>query len=525
MKAFAALHSQLELNSKDDALVISALLKYFASVSDVELPYVIWVLCGKKPKRLLTQQQAQAAAMAICNTPVWLFETSVAHVGNVPETIALLLAKDASAQNQTALSELLEEMIAIGTASLQDKKHFVQQCWQTLAPESLFLFSKLVCGTYRSPISKVVLSKALASHFDVDEHVVQHLLVKPSVASLREAIVLLKEATSSRLQKPFELCKIDLQAEPNFEALGDIADWHLTYLYGGVRCQIVVDENATAIYTATHELITAHLPELQNLHTVLPSGTIIDAEIISFNANHKPHAALVQKRLEAKPPSNKLLQEISITLVVRDLLQLKGCDIRQLSFNERYEILCSLLKNQTLLTLPEQIYCDNWTALYAKHSALRHINAKAIQMQHKFASYDNARQANFAWQASPLHVQAILLYVQPSIQSNGQVLNEYSFAIWHGEELKPFTKATLGLSDDDAKQLMEWVKKNTKEKFGPVRSVNAVQVFELACDDIYESSRHKSGFVASGVRIVAWHKEKAITEASTRQELLEMLTR
>jgi DNA ligase-1 len=87
----------------------------------------------------------------------------------------------------------------------------------------------------------------------------------------------------------------------------------------------------------------------------------------------------------------------------------------------------------------------------------------------------------------------------------------------------PFAKAYSGLTDVELKQVDAFVKKNIKEKFGPVRTVEPSLVFEIAFEGINESKRHKSGIALRFPRISRWRKDKPISEANSLQELQELL--
>ena len=124
---------------------------------------------------------------------------------------------------------------------------------------------------------------------------------------------------------------------------------------------------------------------------------------------------------------------------------------------------------------------------------------------------------------SPYSIDAVLIYAQSGHGRRANLFTDYTFAVWDGDQLVPFTKAYSGLTDKEIFEVDNWVKKNTIEKFGPVRSVKPHWVFEIAFEGINESPRHKSGIALRFPRISRWRKDKLMSDANTKQDLLDLL--
>ena len=127
------------------------------------------------------------------------------------------------------------------------------------------------------------------------------------------------------------------------------------------------------------------------------------------------------------------------------------------------------------------------------------------------------------WKVDPLVIDAVMIYAQAGHGRRANLFTDFTFAVWSGNDLVPFTKAYSGLTDAEFREITAWVRKNTLERFGPVRSVKAEHVFEIAFEGIQESTRHKSGVALRFPRMSRWRKDKPVAEANTLDDLKAML--
>jgi len=146
-------------------------------------------------------------------------------------------------------------------------------------------------------------------------------------------------------------------------------------------------------------------------------------------------------------------------------------------------------------------------------------------LKRKTAPYRVGRRKGdwWKWKVDPLTIDAVMIYAMRGSGRRANLYTDYTFAVWDNGALVPFTKAYSGLTDAEINQVDRWVKANTIERFGPVRSVQAVQVFEIAFEGIQASSRHKSGIALRFPRISRWRQDKPASEADTLQTLQEIL--
>ena len=127
------------------------------------------------------------------------------------------------------------------------------------------------------------------------------------------------------------------------------------------------------------------------------------------------------------------------------------------------------------------------------------------------------------WKLDPLVVDAVMIYAQAGSGRRANLFTDFTFAVRDGNGLVPFTKAYSGLSDAEFRQITAWVRKNTLERYGPVRQVKPELVFEIAFEGIFESPRHKSGIALRFPRMSRWRRDKPVSEANTLADLKEIL--
>ena len=141
------------------------------------------------------------------------------------------------------------------------------------------------------------------------------------------------------------------------------------------------------------------------------------------------------------------------------------------------------------------------------------------------SAYETGRKrgAWWKWKIEPLTIDGVMIYAQKGHGRRADLYTDYTFAVWNGDQLIPFAKAYSGLTDAEIREVDAFVKKNTREKFGPVRTVNAELVFEIAFEGIQDSPRHKSGIALRFPRISRWRKDKPKEEANTLDDLKALL--
>jgi DNA ligase 1 len=237
---------------------------------------------------------------------------------------------------------------------------------------------------------------------------------------------------------------------------------------------------------------------------------------------------ILQTRIGRKNLTPKILKDAPVVLLVYDLLELNGQDLRNTPLSERHRMLEQLASsiNSPELVISETIKFSTWEELTEIRKQSRSMISEGIMLKKLDSVYETGRRKGswWKWKIDPLTIDAVLIYAQRGHGRRANLYTDYTFAVWDEQgKLIPFTKAYSGLTDKELMQVDAFIKKNTLEKFGPVRSVTPQLVFEIAFEGINASPRHKSGIALRFPRILRWRHDKKIEEADTLVNLRKML--
>lgn len=529
MKAFSELYSAIDETTKTNAK-IDALVRYFATADERDAIWCVAFLSGRRPKRTIKSGELKYWCMELAEIPEWLFLESYSIVGDLSETITLVLPPSTS-HHHLLLHETVQLLKSLENASDEQKKTFIQTTWQQLSTPERFIFNKLIGGSFRIGVSQQLVIKALAKHYHLDENSVSHRLTgkwDPETTTLKE--LLFAENANDDHSKPYPFY-LAYQLDQLPEELGNLEEWQIERKYDGIRGQIILRDKQLFVWSRGEELITEKFPEFTHLAELLPQGTVLDGEILPVKNKIPLPFHLMQTRIGRKNVTKKALQEAPLIMMCYDLLEYEGKDIRSQPLWIRRQKLEQLIseasaKSATLaLMLSPVLICKNWEEVKLERTRSRELACEGLMLKHKQSIYESGRRRGnwWKWKVDALTVDGVLIYAQRGSGRRANLYTDYTFAIWDGEELVPFTKAYSGLTDKEILEVDSWIKKNTIEKFGPVRSVIAELVFEIAFEGIQPSPRHKSGIALRFPRIARWRKDKNVKEANTKQDLLQLI--
>ncbi|SEN58779.1 DNA ligase-1 [bacterium A37T11] len=526
MEDFSTLFTEIDQTTKTNAKV-AALVRYFEKADSADMLWAIAILSGNTPKRSIKLGNLKAWAAELAGLPMWLFEECYYIVGDLAETIALCLPPP-TGQIELGLRETIHLLKGITARTDEEKKILICRHWMHIGALERFVFNKLMTGNFRMGLSKQLVIRALSIHFGMDEQMIAHSLMgkwDPDEEKLDRLFT--EEPHTDRQYQPYPFyLAYPLEVDPS--SLGDIHDWLVEKKYDGIRGQIIVRQHKLYIWSRGEELLTDKFPEFETLASVLPDGTVLDGEILPWKDGRPLPFQVMQTRISRKRISPKTLLDTPLAMLCYDLLELGGKDIRILEMRMRRKMLMDLLETYPttgLLHLSPQLHFDNWDDLAVFRADARLHDCEGVMLKKWDSPYEAGRRRGkwWKWKTQALTIDGVLIYAQSGHGRRANLFTDYTFAVWDGDVLVPFAKAYSGLTDKEIAELDNWVKRHTVTKFGPVRSVHPLLVFEIAFEGIQRSSRHKSGVALRFPRILRWRRDKSVAEANHISDLRALI--
>lgn len=536
MKAFAQLFQSLDETNKTNEKV-AVLRDYLTRVPDDDKMNMLALFTGRRPKRPINSTLVRTWALEASNIPDWLFEESYHVVGDLAETMALLMPAGEHSSNKT-LTEWVNEINNISSKTEIEKKEWLINSWAMLDTQERFVFNKLLTGSFRIGVSQSLVIKALAEVTGMAATSLTHRLMGSWMPDTYTYAQLVQdEGAEEDISRPYpfflaypvqETSVVQKSAGELQQALGNAQEWQAEWKWDGIRAQLIKRGGQLFIWSRGEDLATEKFPELHPFLNALPDGTVLDGEILSFSKGLPLSFNVLQTRIGRKNLSKKMLEESPVALIAYDCLEFNGADIRLKTQTERRHILEQL---QLATPFPELfrisplIYFSSWEELTETRAQSRAMVAEGIMLKRKNATYQVGRRRGdwWKWKIDPLSVDAVLIYAQKGHGRRADLYTDYTFAVWDGDKLVPFAKAYSGLTDQEINKVDYFIKRNTLEKFGPVRTVKPQLVFEIGFEGINKSNRHKSGVALRFPRILRWRQDKPKEEADTIDSLKALL--
>ncbi len=532
MKAFAQLIKQLDSTNKTTAK-IKALSDYFSSASEDDKLWTIAILSHKRPPRAVNTTILKEYAAELANIPFWLFDESYHIVGDLAETIALVTPSNPK-ESTKSLSTFLQEIIELKAKSDDEKKTYVLNNWNNLGYYEKFVFTKLFTGGFRIGVSQKIMTKALALSTGIDEDILAYRLMgkwTPQTTSFQKLII--EENKSDEYSKPYPFY-LAYALEEDFTKLGNVKDWAIEHKWDGIRGQLIIRSNEAFVWTRGEELVTDKYPEYGELVSKVENGTVLDGEILVRN----PDGSIgsfnqLQTRIGRKTVSKKQLAEAPVMFKAYDILEYKNKDIRTEAYSVRRTHLEEIVQQANSNTLQLSAYktYNSWEEVKEERKNARALNSEGLMLKQLNSPYRIGRKKGdwWKWKTDPLTIDGVLTYAMRGHGRRSNLFTDYTFGVWTSEdvdnrELVTFAKAYSGLTDAEFKEVDKFIKNNTLERFGPVRSVTPKLVFEIAFEGITLSKRHKSGIALRFPRILRWRKDKPMEEANTVDDLKALIT-
>lgn len=523
MKRFAALFRVLD-RSTGTGDKRTALVSYFRDAPPADAAWALYLLSGGKiagaRTRIASSTELREWIAPLAGIDDWLVADSYDHVGDLAETLALLLDDPAEVAADVPLSVWIEQrLLPIANTDPAQRRAVVETAWRTLDFDQRLVFNKLLTGALRVGVSQRLVQQALAELSGVDiARIAQRMLGawRPTPEFLSGLLSTETLETDRQQPYPFFLAS-PLEGEP--DALGDTTQWLLEWKWDGIRLQLIRRGEDIALWSRGEERLDGRFPEIERAAAALPPGTVIDGELLAWRegeAQPLPFTAL-QTRIARLRPGPKTLADAPARLVAYDLLELAGDDLRERPLRERRALLEQVLAtlDDTRVVASPQVIADSWEAAAVHRAQSRARGVEGLMLKRADSPYRSGRRRGdwWKWKIDPLTIDAVLLYAQAGHGRRSTLYTDYTFGLWHDGELVPVAKAYSGLDDREILDLDRWIRAHTTERFGPVRAVTHEQVFELGFEAVNASRRHKSGIAVRFPRILRWRHDKRPADA------------
>ena len=527
MKDFAALVAAIDETTRTTEKV-DAMVGYFTSAQPADAAWAVHFLSGERPKRLVPVRRLAAWATEASGVPSWLFEECYTAVGDLAETITLLLPESASPVERPLHVWIEEHLLVLAELDEAGQRDSILRSWRELPARERFVWNKLITGGFRVGVSQPLVIRALSRVSGITEGVIAHRLSGTWAPRAESWTALVAEQTTDAdISKPYPFY-LAYALEEELEALGDASGWQVEWKWDGIRAQLVRRRGETYLWSRGEELVTDRFPEIAVAATRLPDGTVVDGEIMPWRDGKPLPFGQLQRRIGRKSLGGRILADVPVVLVAYDLLELGGVDVRNqpLAWRRQHlEELLSSARGETFILSPS-IGVATWREVRDAWRRAREKCAEGLMLKALDGEYGVGRRRGgwWKWKVQPYAVDAVMIYAQAGHGRRASLNTDYTFAVWDGGALVPFAKAYSGLTDAEIRELDAWIRRNTVEKFGPVRSVKPEQVFELAFEGIQPSSRHKSGVAVRFPRIARWRTDKKPEDADTLATLQALMS-
>ncbi|KAA3508832.1 cisplatin damage response ATP-dependent DNA ligase [Agrobacterium vitis] len=536
MRAFATLLDRLVLTPSRNGK-LKLLADYFASVPDPDRGYALGVLAGTLD--LKTVKPALLKELVLERMDPVLFGYSYDYVGDLAETISLVWDQDRGEKAEIAEPSLGEVVALMQSLGRTQVRGAVRDLLDQLDTSGRFAFLKLATGGLRIGVSARLAKQALSdmSGKDVGEiETLWHGLEPPYVSLFAW---LEGGADKPVLATPAIFHSVMLSnpvGNGDLEGL-DPADYAAEWKWDGIRVQLSRHGDTCRLYSRSGDDISGAFPD------VIASANfdgVIDGELLVGGTarSNQPTRSFsdLQQRLNRKSVTTKMLSDYPAFIRAYDLLFTGDQDVRNLGYEARRGLLAEIVENApaTRFDLSPLIAFSSWNELDALRHAPPDPVIEGVMIKRRDSIYQAGRAKGpwFKWKKQPLNVDAVLMYAQRGHGKRSSYYSDFTFGVWMqmpegGDQLVPVGKAYFGFTDQELEILDKYVRNNTIDRFGPVRSIRAEPdhgfVVEVAFEGLNRSTRHKSGVAMRFPRISRLRTDKRPRDADRLETLLHML--
>jgi ATP-dependent DNA ligase len=570
---FAGLFAAIDQTNSTNAKV-EAMVRYFASAPPHDAAWAVFFLTGRRLKRLVHGMAIGRWALAATGLSEWLLRESYAVVGDGAETAALILDQLPSLPpEELPLAAWIENRILpLRNLDPLDQQAQVIAWLQRLGRWERFTLLKLLTGELRVGVSQTLVVRALAQTAGLPPTTMAARLMgewTPSAAWYQA--LLTPGATDEDRSRPYPFClatplenvetPADLSRVPGFSPI-DLDAWLIEWKWDGIRAQLVKRDGLMHLWSRGEELINDRFPEVVDGGIGLPDGVVLDGEVLAFRDGRPLPFSALQQRIGRQKQVARKARDVPVVFMTFDVLEHEGRDIRLEPLSVRRRILEALVAAANTTGAPRSapregvpiardallpfeddaeaqtsdaassalqasatIAVHDWDELARRRRDSRLYGVEGLMLKRRDSSYGVGRKRGdwWKWKINPFTVDAVLIYAQPGSGKRASLLTDYTFGVWDQGELVPVAKAYSGLTNEEIAEMDRWIRRHTVERFGPVRHVEPVHVFELGFEAIARSTRHKSGIAVRFPRMLRWRRDKTAAEADTLDSLKAMI--
>ncbi|WP_062203570.1 cisplatin damage response ATP-dependent DNA ligase [Aureimonas sp. AU12] len=552
MQRFAELLDRLVLTpSRNGKLKLMA--DYFRAVPDPERGYALAAITGELDIRSV--KPAMLRALMVERMDEVLFGYSYDYVGDLAETIALVWPSphDGEMHGRNDIPTLAEVVATLDAATRAEGPKLIEEWLDRLDSSGRYALLKLVTGSLRIGVSSRLAKQALADFGETDITGIEELWhgLTPPYEPLFAWLEGRAEKPVSAAASPFRPVMLSQPLEePDYGRITP-EDYAAEWKWDGIRVQATVERGVRRLYSRTGDDISGAFPDLLDFMTFEGSldGELLVARPATAKGTPKvePHAGPprddivvgtfsdLQQRLNRKSVSAAVMKKHPVFMRTYDLLQDGPEDLRTLPFAERRLRLDRFVASlePTRFDISPFVGFAGFDELAAFRREPPHPVIEGVMLKRWDSAYVPGRPKGpwFKWKQDPHLIDAVLMYAQRGHGKRSSFYSDYTFGVWTGPEdhpeLVPVGKAYFGFTDEELKQLDKYIRDNTIDRFGPVRSVRAEPdhglVIEVAFEGLARSTRHKSGVAMRFPRVSRLRWDKPAAEADRLETLQAML--
>lgn len=529
MQAFTAMYEALDASTGTNDKV-AALVAYLQAAEPGDAAWAAWILTGGRVKRAVSHTDLRLALQEATGMPAWLISESYEAVGDLSETISLLLPDDATGEAMS-LAEAMERVIVpLRDMQSEEKRAMLRDVWTRLPTSQRFVFHKLISGSFRVGLSRTLAVRALAQVAGIDQAEMAHRVMGAWEPTRAEYLRLLSPPSGDvRGARPYPFYLASPLEQP-VETLGDVREWQAEWKWDGIRAQALSRDGRITIWSRGEDMLSDRFTDITSVLARLPDGCVLDGEILAWEPGASRPLPFSDLQLRIGRTSQArhdelLFVDTPVRFVAYDLLEHNSGDIRAQPLAERRERLASVvhgLEGEPGVSLSPVVQAASWQELAALRATSRQRGVEGLMLKRLASPYGTRRERGdwWKWKIEPFTIDAVLVAAQPGSGRRASVYTDYTFAVWTGEtpgtgELVTIAKAYSGLTDLEIDRVDAFVRANTVSRHGPVRAVKPTMVFELAFEGLQESNRHKSGIALRFPRIARIRDDKRPQQADT----------